>query len=424
MNHWPSLFVCGCLLSTGPLPAQTPPPTAPAAPAVPYEAPPSLRADAIFPANLLTGVHYRVRSTVETQGGVNRFTIDSDEGVFTADGNEMLIERLREINAIYQLRHISKGDEYKSALKTAATAPLDLAKGIVKQPRETVQGVAKGAWKLMNRAGEGIKGAVSGRERTAYEESAGRDLIGFSKVKRNLAFSMGVDPYSRNTVLQQILDEVAWTSFAGKMTFTAALMPLGGAAGAVATGTGVGTTLTSSIRDNSPADLRLLNTQQLTALGIPPALVQSFVENPAFSPAHQTLMTQALTSLRGVEGLDALLDLTRSCADEDDALFFQRTTELIAWVHTTQSPLSRMVSLNGFPVCLTRDGSVLVALHLDYAIWSPVTDRFIQALLHPQNLTPKGFKVMLSGSVSPTLRQQLEARNIALAEKLSPVLTR
>jgi heterodisulfide reductase subunit B len=39
-------------------------------------------------------------------------------------------------------------------------------------------------------------------------------------------------------------------------------------------------------------------------------------------------------------------------------------------------------------------------------------------------LTPKGFKVMLSGSVSPTLRQQLEARNIALAEKLSPVLTR
>ena len=421
MHHLPSVFICGVLLGAGPLAAQAPAPPAPSTTAVPYEAPPSLRADAIFPANLLTGVHYRVRSTVETQGGLNRFTIDSDEGVFTADGNEMLIERLREINAIYQLRHISKGDEYKSALKTAATAPLDLAKGIVNQPKETVQGVAKGAWKLMNRAGEGLKGAVSGRERTAYEESAGRDLIGFSKVKRQLAFTMGVDPYSRNAVLQQILDEVAWTSFAGKMTFTAALMPLGGAAGA---GTGVGTTLTSSIRDNSPADLRLLNTQQLTALAMPPALVQSLVENPAFSPAHQTLMTQALTSLRGVEGLDVLLDLTRSAADEDDALFFQRTTELIAWVHTTQSPLNRIVSLNGFPVCLARDGSVLVALHLDYAIWSPVTDRFIQALLHPQSLTPKGFKVVLSGSVSPILRQQLEARNIALAEKLSPVLAR
>lgn len=172
MNYWPSLFICGFLLSAGPLAARTPAPTAPTAPAVPYEALPALQADAIFPANLLTGVHYRVRGTVETQGGVNRFTIDSDEGVFTADGNEMPIERLREINAIYQLRHISEGDEYKSALKTAASAPLDLAKGIVTQPRETVQGAAKGAWKLMNRAGEGIKGAVSGRERTAYEDDA------------------------------------------------------------------------------------------------------------------------------------------------------------------------------------------------------------------------------------------------------------
>lgn len=93
-------------------------------------------------------------------------------------------------------------------------------------------------------------------------------------------------------------------------------------------------------------------------------------------------------------------------------------------MHTTQISLSRIVSLNGFPVCLARDGSVLVALHLDYAIWSPVTDRFIQTLLHPQDMTPKGFKVVLSGSISPTLRQQLDARNIALAEKLSPVLAR
>ncbi len=163
MNYWPGHFILGLLLSTGPLAALAPAPTTPAAPAVPYEASPSLRADALFPANLLTGVHYRVRGTVETQGGVNRFTIDSDEGDFTADGNEMLIERLREINAIDQLRHISKADESKFALKSAASAPLDLARGIVTQPRETVHGVAKGAWKLMNRAGVGIKGAVTDR---------------------------------------------------------------------------------------------------------------------------------------------------------------------------------------------------------------------------------------------------------------------
>lgn len=424
MNHLSAFFVGSCLLSPSLLHAQAPVPPAIAAPAVPYEAPPALRADAIFPAALLTGQHYRVRPDVETEGGVNRFTIDSEGGVFTADGNEILIERLREINAIHQLRQVSKGEEYKTALKNAATAPLDLAKGLVNQPKETIQGVAKGAWKLMNRAGESIKGAVHGQERSAYGESAGRDLIGFSKVKRGIAINLGVDPYSRNTVLQKVLDEVAWTSFAGKMTVSAALLPLGGGAAMAATGLQVGTTLQQSIRDNSPEDLRLINQQTLTTLGLPPLVVQTFLANPAFSPVHQTSLTLALKDLRGMEGLDGLLDLTRGAADEDDAYFFQRTTELIAWLHTGTTPISRIVSLNGFPVCLARDGSVVVALHLDYATWSPVTDRFLQALLKPSGLTPTGFRIVLSGSVSPVLRQQLERLGIGLSDKLSSGLAR
>jgi hypothetical protein len=415
MKCMPGIFLIGFLAAGSLLHGQ------PAAPPVPYEAPPALVANAIFPAAMLTGAHYRVRDAVETEGGLNRFTIDSAEGVFTADGNEMLIERLREINAIHQLRQVSKGEEYKTALKAAATAPVDLAKSLVTQPKETVQGVAKGAWKLMNRAGEAVKGAVNGRERSAYEESAGRDLIGFTKVKRNLAVSLGVNPYSRNAVLQKVLDEVAWTSYAGKMTFSAALLPLGGGAATIATGMQVSTSLSGMIRDHSADDLRLINHQTLTDLELPPAVIQPFLLNPAFSPVHQTMLTEALKGLRGVEGLDVLLDLTRAAADEDDAYFFQRTTELIAYLHTGPTPLSRIVSLNGFPVCLARDGKVVVALHLDYASWGPVTDRFISALLRPQNLTPSGFRVVLSGTVSPVLRQQLEASGILITDRLSAV---
>lgn len=415
MKCLPGLFLVGFLAVGGGLHAQ------PAVPSVPYEAPPALQAKDIFPAAMLTGVHYKVRDAVETEGGLNRFTIDTAEGVFTADGNEILIERLREINAIAQLRQVSKGEEYKTALKGAAKAPVDLAKSLVTQPRETVQGVAKGAWKLMNRAGEAVRGAVDGRERSAYEESAGRDLIGFTKVKRHLAVSLGVNPYSRNAVLQKVLDEVAWTSYAGKMTFSAALLPLGGGAATIATGMQVSTSLSGLIRDNSPEDLRLINNRILTGLELPPVLIQAFLQNPAFSPVHQTMLCEALKGLRGVDGLDVLLDLTRAAADEDDAWFFQRTAELIAWLHTGSTPLSRIVSLNGFPVCLARDGKVVVALHLDYAGWSPVTDRFTAALLRPQNLTPSGFRVVLSGMASPVLRQRLEASGILVTDGLSAV---
>ena len=416
MNFSQCLFFAGLGLGASLLRAQSD------VPAPPYEAPPALRADAILPAALLTGPHYQVLPGVHTEGGIHRFTIDSDVGAFTADGEEMLLERLREINAIHQLRQISQGEEYRAALKTAAKAPLNLAKDLFTQPKETVQGAAKGAWKMMNRVGESIRGTVNGRQRSPYEESATRDLIGFSKVKRGLAVGLAVDPYSRNETLQKVLDDVAWTSYAGKMTFSAVLLPLGGAAGAVASGAQLGSALGDTIRDNGPADLRLLNQKTLTALAVPPELIQSFLDNPAFSPVHQTLLTQALGSLRGVEGLSVLLELAKAAADEDDARFFQRTAQLIAWLHQGSTPIARLVSLQGFPICLARDGSVAVALNLSYASWNPLTDRFITALLKPQGLTPKGFKVFLSGSVSPLLRQQLEARGIAVIDRLSPAL--
>ncbi len=414
------LFFAGFCASFALLHAQSPSPAA--LPAAPYEAPPSLRAEAILPPSLLSGPHYRVLPNVHTEGGIHRFTIDSDAGSFTADGEEMLLERLREINAIHQLRQVSQSEEYRAALATAAKAPLNLAKNLATQPKETVQGAAKGAWKMMNRVGESIRSTVSGRERSAYEESAARDLIGFSKVKRGLAVSLAVDPYSRNEVLQKTLDDVAWASYAGKMTFSAVLLPLGGAAANVASGVQLGSALGDAIRDNGPSDLRLLNQKSLAALAIPPDLIQSFLDNPAFSPVHQTLLTQALTSLRGVADLGVLLDLAKAATDEDDARFFQRTAELIAWLHQTSTPIARLVSLQGFPICLARDGSVVVALNLSYASWNPLTDRFITALRQPQGLSPTGFKVYLSGSVSPLLRQQLQAVGIPVTDRLSPAL--
>jgi hypothetical protein len=45
-----------------------------------------------------------VRNPVPTYSGSNRCTIDSDFGVFEADGNQMLMRRVAEINAIAKLQ--------------------------------------------------------------------------------------------------------------------------------------------------------------------------------------------------------------------------------------------------------------------------------------------------------------------------------
>ncbi len=196
-----------------------------------YEELPVLKASEILRDDVLSGPHHKVREDVPTYSGANRFTIDSDFGLFEGDGNAMLERRINEINAIARLKDISRTDEYKNALLKAAKSPVTAAKQIVSDPLGTVKSAQKGIMKFMSSAGESLKGIGKGKEPNKYEGSQMQQMIGFSDTKRKMALSLGVDPYSSNPVLQQELEEIAWASFAGGATFSLATLPIGGGAG-------------------------------------------------------------------------------------------------------------------------------------------------------------------------------------------------
>jgi hypothetical protein len=81
-----------------------------------FEELPVPSASEILRPEILAGPHHKVREPVPTYFGANQFTIDSDFGVFEAKGNEMLVHRIKEINAIAQLKDVSRTDEYQKAL--------------------------------------------------------------------------------------------------------------------------------------------------------------------------------------------------------------------------------------------------------------------------------------------------------------------
>ena len=58
---------------------------------VDYEELPELKASEILRDDMLTGPYHKVREEVPTYSGANRFTIDSQFGLFEADGNEVLV---------------------------------------------------------------------------------------------------------------------------------------------------------------------------------------------------------------------------------------------------------------------------------------------------------------------------------------------
>jgi hypothetical protein len=122
-----------------------------------FEELPVLNASEILRPEFLAGPHHKVREPVPTYFGANQFTIDSDFGVFEANGNEMLVRRIDEINAIAQLTDVSRTDEYKNAVAAAAKSPVAAAKNIVNDPVNTIANVPKGIMKFMSRAGESVK---------------------------------------------------------------------------------------------------------------------------------------------------------------------------------------------------------------------------------------------------------------------------
>jgi hypothetical protein len=386
-----------------------------------YEELPELKASDILREDILAGPHHKVREEVPTYSGANRFTVDSDFGVFEAEGNEMLVRRINEINAIAKLKEVSRTDEYKQALVKAAKAPLATAKNIVTDPVNTIASAPKGIMKFMRGAGNSIKNiGKKGDESDQYEGSKMQQIIGYSGTKRKVAISLGVDPYSSNTVLQHELDGIAWASFAGGATFSLATMPIGGGLGIALTTTGIESKLEDVLREKSPAELKALNRQALVAMGATDREAGRMLANGAFSPTAQTAFVLNLKSLDGVANRRAFVRLAGETSQaEADAIFCVQTAALMSKLHNGEKPLASIALIGDFPICIAKDGTVILALQWDYAARTKMAAEFAKAIQSRFKDKPARL-VAMSGMVSSQLRQELEANGYTVEDRLAP----
>ncbi len=382
-----------------------------------YENPPVLVAADILQPEVLNGPSHTVRPQVPSYAGHNQYMIDSDFGLFEANGNTLLAERIAEIRALAALRDFSKTEQYGTALEAAARSPVQLAGNLVKDPVSTISGVPKGVWKFINRAGQAIKETQDQHPPNPYEDPSIEGMIGFSKVKRELAASLEVDPYSSNETLQRELNAAAWASFGGKMTFTVALMPLGGTAGAVASGMQFSDASIKATTDLSAQDLRMRNLALLLNMEIPRADAEAFLGIAAFSPSRSTLLVEALEAMNGVTGQEIFLQGCLVAVDEVDAVFLLRSAQALARIHG-DTPLSRIGMFRGFPFGVAQDGSIVLAIEWDYASWTPGVAAFLEELRAEMNTS--GMTVALTGTASPGIKTEFERQGYRLIEKCLP----
>jgi hypothetical protein len=402
--------------------AQTPEPLEVRRAEVAFEELPELKASDILKPELLKGPHYVIRDPVPTASGMNQFTIDSDFGVFEADGNEMLLQRLKEIDAIARLREVSRTDEFKNSLVAAAKSPLNSARNIAKDPAQAISNVPKGIMKFLGRAKQTVGNVGQGGGERDVDGSRMKDVIGYSDKKRRIALQMGIDPYSTNTVLQKQLDDVAWASWAGGFTFSVATFPISGPAGAALAVTNLNSTVEDLLREKTPSELEQINRATFRAMGASASDIERILHGGAFTPTESTTFAVHLKSLKGVANRGAFVKAAaQKSTTEADALFCVYTAALMDQINQ-KTPIAGIVMLRDFPICVAKDGTIIVALQWDYAAWTPSAASFTDEVQKLAEKSGQGTHVFvaLSGEISRRLREELEKRGMTVQDRLVP----
>jgi hypothetical protein len=380
-----------------------------------YERTTTRSASKILSPELLSGPHHRVEETVYNDGYLNRYTVLSKFGGFVAVSTPMLRKRISEINAMVRMEQIKGTKEFTASLKEAGTDTLVGFKNLVTQPVATVKGAASGLGVAFRRAGD----AIAGPKRSDTEDSRIKDLIGFSKTKREYAYQLGVDAYTDNEKLQDRLNEISWAGYGGGLTWAAAMAAVPGGAGLAITISGSHKLLNEVFRTTPPVDLRRMNGEKLKAMDVHPEVADAFLSNTVYSPRYQTLLVNALDEMKGVGNRATFVRLAAATPDKDLAFFRERQAEMYAGYHKAVAPVETFIALGEFAAVRTTKNEVVFNVPLDHLVWTePMAKLLTAADSRVTQLTrPANKQLWVAGTVSARARKEIENRGWQVQER-------
>ena len=189
-----------------------------------WEGPKTFQASQVLAPEERKGPHHTVEDEVPTEGFYFAFTLHTDFGDLTPIGRDLLKKRVRETNALEALHEVSKTEVF---LEAAGRSLQSVGKGLVqvaKDPEDTAKGlgtvassasasisVAKpNAWQKTS-----LTATTTRNRRRTQRENVANSVLGVNKSARVWAEKLQVDPYSRNSILQKALLEIAKLDAAG-----------------------------------------------------------------------------------------------------------------------------------------------------------------------------------------------------------------
>jgi hypothetical protein len=386
-----------------------------------WEVPPLFSASELLTPDWLKGPHHSVQDEVVTDGAQHHFVVSSEFGTFPAVGLPMLRTQVIEIEAIAALKNVRQTEVFVDALKFQLLHPLYGLKIMVTEPKRLGTSVGGGLLEFL-----AMPGQFSKFEGSEQEDSMTKSAIGFSYLKRKIAFQFGVDPYSSNPALQDELNELSWVAFTADLApqIGYVFMPASAILWMTFSATRWTSYLDEQVRDNSPTDLRAMNRATLLKMGISEDDIHQFFLNGHYSPRHSMIITTALDDLTGVDDREAFLVVAKQANSEELVLFYQHVVEMMRGYQTHVGAVDRVLALPRIPALYTKNKTLVVMLPVDYLFWTPRVASVAQALTThvPDQPRIARRELWIAGNVSPRARQELESLGWKVYEQVSATL--
>jgi hypothetical protein len=355
---------------------------------------------------------------VVNDGAQHHFVVSSEFGIFPAVGMPMLRTRVIEVEAIAALKDTRQSEVFVDALQFQLFHPLRGLKMLLTQPGRVGTSVGGGLLEFLAMPGQFSKFEGSDRE-----DSMTKSAIGFSYLKRKIAFQFGVDPYSSNPALQDELNELTWIAFTADLApqFGYLFMPGGAILWMTFSATRWTSYLDEQVRDHSASDLRALDRAKLLKMGISEEDIHRFFLNGLYSPRHSTIITTALDELTDVDGREAFLAVATEANSEELILFYQHVVEMMRGYHVYIGAADRLLVLPRIPALYTKHKTLVVMVPVDYLFWTSRVASVAQTLtMHvPNRPRIARRELWVAGNVSSRARQELELLGWTVYEQVS-----
>ena len=164
--------------------------------------------------NLKSSEFHTAKDKVTVEYDLNHFILDSEFGEISVISNQQLHQTVIEFSAIAEIAKISKAGAIGDSVVEVGKATVDSTVQVIKDPLKAIKNIPGG----FSRMFKSTKEDIAKTKRLADGETSAMDAInpGYEAAKRNLCKELGVDPYSRNPILQAELKRVG-----GVMSFGA-----------------------------------------------------------------------------------------------------------------------------------------------------------------------------------------------------------